>query len=169
MSVISKEISCLNYGYPNDYGSVLLAIFQVYSFMCGKIVIKTEFKIHVWCVHRKRQTAVSSLFLEVRSFVTFSFLDRSRLSPEKKTQHERCHLESHKGWGSFISITKCGEKIGFLVSQTDRLWRKDFNSHIIGHAWELSNRKRKSVRGVQLPETALPEVQTWTANGARDR
>ena len=36
------------------------------------------------------------------------------------------------------------------------------------HAPELLNRKTKSVKGVQLTETALPEVQTWTANGERD-
>ena len=36
------------------------------------------------CAHQKRQTAVSSFCLEVRSFETFSFFDRRRLSPEKK-------------------------------------------------------------------------------------
>ena len=42
-----------------------------------------EFLIHVWCVYRQRQTAVSSLWLGVRSFETFSFLGRRRLSSEK--------------------------------------------------------------------------------------
>ena len=116
MSVISKEISCLNYGDPNDYGSVLLAIFQVCSFMCGKIVIKTEFKIHVWCVHRKRQTAVSSLFLEVRGFVTFSFLDRSRLSPEKKKST----------WALPSWIT---QRMGVLHFN-HKMWRKDWFSSV---------------------------------------
>ena len=27
--------------------------------------------------------------------------------------------------------------------------------------------EEKNVEGVQLPETALPKVQTWTANGER--
>ena len=80
-----------------------------------------EFSIYVWCVHHKRQTAVSGLWLEVISFETFSFLDRSRLSTGKN-QHVRRHLESHKGWRSFISNTKCGQKIGFLTSQTDWLY-----------------------------------------------
>ena len=113
MSVISKEISCLNYGDPNDYGSVLLAIFQVCSFMCGKIVIKTEFKIHVWCVHRKRQTAVSSLFLEVRGFVTFSFLDRSRLSPEKKINMSAAILNHTKDGGPSFQSQNVAKRLVF--------------------------------------------------------
>ena len=36
-----------------------------------------------------------------------------------KKQHVRRHLEIHEGLGSFISHTKCGQKIGFLVSITD--------------------------------------------------
>lgn len=33
---------------------------------------------------------------------------------------------------------------------------------------ENSNRRKKSVEGVHIPETALPDVQTWTANGESD-
>ena len=35
--------------------------------------------------------------------------------------------------------------------------------------WELSNTKTESAEEVQLPETALPEIQTWTTNGKRGR
>ena len=45
--------------------------------------------IHICCVHRKRQTAVSTLRLEVRSFEAFSFLDRHWLLPKKKIEVQR--------------------------------------------------------------------------------
>ena len=34
---------------------------------------------------------------------------------------------------------------------------------------ELSNRKRKTVEGTQVPETALPENKRWKANGEHGR
>ena len=89
------------------------SIFQVCSFMCGKIVIKTEFKIHVWCVHRKRQTAVSSLWLEVRGFVTFSFLDRSRLSPEKKINMSAAILNHTKDGGPSFQSQNVAKRLVF--------------------------------------------------------
>ena len=125
--------------------------------ICKDIVTKNIFK--VW-----------SKWLEARSLEIFSFLARRRLSSEKENHHVRRHLELHRRWGSFISNTKRGWKISFLASQMDWLWRKDFTSYIsIASKWELSNKKRKNVEGVQLPETALPKVQTWTANGERQR
>ena len=37
-------------------------------------------------------------------------------------------------------------------------WFQDFTSRMfVGHTWELSNRDKKSVEGVKLPKTALPE------------
>ena len=39
----------------------------------------------------------------------------------------------------------------------------------MGNAWELSNSEEKSAERVEVPETALPEVHAWTANGERDR
>lgn len=33
-----------------------------------------------------------------------------------------------------------------------------------GHTGKILNRKKKSAEGVDLPKTALPKVQTWTAN-----
>ena len=120
MSVISKEISCLNYGDPNDYGSVLLAICQVCSFMCGKIVIKTEFKIHVWCVHRKRQTAVSSLWLEVRGFVTFSFFrSKSAVTWKKKST-----------WALPSWITQRMGVLHSFIHFNHKMWRKDWFSSV---------------------------------------
>ena len=47
-------------------------------------VVSKEFKFHLWSVHRKCRTAVGSFWLEVRGFETLSFLDRRRISSEKK-------------------------------------------------------------------------------------
>ena len=59
---------------------------------------------------------------------------------------------------------------GFLASRTDLLKGKDFISHIFtGRPLELSNRKIKSAKGVDPPETASPEVLSWTVNGERKR
>ena len=50
-------------------------------------------------------------------------------------------------------------KVCFSTSQTNGLKRKYLKSHIfIGHTRELSNRNKKSAKGVGLPET------DWTAN-----
>ena len=58
----------------------------------------------------------------------------------------------------------------FLSIPNGLVIKKDFTSHmIIGHTRELSNKKKKSIEGVQLSEAALPKVQTWTANGERER
>ena len=37
-----------------------------------------------------------------------------------------------------------------------------------GHAGKILNRKKKNAEGVDLPKTALPKVQTWTANCKHD-
>lgn len=37
-----------------------------------------------------------------------------------------------------------------------------------GNAGKILNRKKKNAEGVDLPKTALPKVQTWTANCKRD-
>ena len=55
--------------------------------------------IHVCCLHRKRQTAVSTLRLEIRSFEAFSFLDRHRLLPKKKKIGM---------WAAILNYTKDG-------------------------------------------------------------
>lgn len=81
----------------------------------------------------------------------------------------RHHLELQTGWKSFISNTRCGHKFGFLLSQTNRVKRKYLISHIFtGHTWELSNKKKKSAREVDLSGTAFPEFQMWTANSECD-
>ena len=58
--------------------------------------------------------AVSNLWLEVRSFETFSFLDRRRLSTEKVNMFAAI-------LNYFISNANCGYKIGFPAFQTDWL------------------------------------------------
>ena len=39
----------------------------------------------------------------------------------------------------------------------------------MGNALELLNSEEKSAERVEVPETALPEVHAWTANGEHDR
>ena len=70
-----------------------------------------EFWIYVWIVHRKRQTVASSLWLEVRSFKSFSFLDRRQISPEKINMCAA--ISKYTKDGGPLFETKCGWKIGF--------------------------------------------------------
>ena len=60
-----------------------------------------EFQIHVWCVNRKRQTAVSS-----KQFLNLQLLRST--STKKKKKNVRRHLELHKGQKYLILNAKCG-------------------------------------------------------------
>ena len=57
-----------------------------------------EFQIHVWCVNRKRQTAVSSK----------QFLNLQLLRSTSTKKNVRRHLELHKEQKYLILNTKCG-------------------------------------------------------------
>ena len=61
-------------------------------------------------------------------------------------------------------------KVWFSSIQNGFVKRKDFISHIFtGRPLELSNRNIKSTNGADPPETASPEVLSWTVNGERKR
>lgn len=76
-------------------------------------------------------------------------------SPEKN-QHVRRHSTKDGGDPSLQTQNEA-KKFGFLTFQTDWLNKKEVILHIFsGHARELSIRKKKSAKGVDQPETALP-------------
>ena len=109
------------------------------------------------------------IWSEVRSLETFSFLDRRRLSPEKSISMRAAILNY---------ITKMG-----VLHFKHKMWLKDWfssfpNGSVLKKRLQFTyiyrtyvrtfEQEEKNVEGFELTETALPEVQTWTANGKRD-
>ena len=121
------------------------------------------------CVHGKHQTAVSSLWLEVRSFETFSILDRRRLSPEKN-HYARHHLEITQRMGVLHFKYKIWLRDWFS-SVPNVLFVKKILQFICTYSTYVRTfeQEEKKRRGSSAVWNYLARAQTYTANGERDR